>query len=120
MMPGLWLGRKAKARKKEILKTLPVPIGLQTISVESGRGFDPALMRLTEKRHSALSRQFARVRSEMRIGNQKREALREMGDRVTVADLTTVVSAVIPADQLGAAPFQVLRIQSEAMRVRHR
>jgi tight adherence protein C len=34
--------------------------------------------------------------------------------------LTTFVSAVIQADQLGVAITQVLRIQSEAMRIKRR
>jgi tight adherence protein C len=120
MLPGIWLSRQIKKRKKEISKTLPDAIDLLTISVESGLGFDPALMRVAEKWDNHLSREFARVLSEMRIGKSKREALREMALRVEDDGLTTFVSAVIQADQLGVAITQVLRIQSEAMRVRRR
>jgi tight adherence protein C len=120
MLPGIWLKREIKARKKEIIKALPDAIDLLTISVESGLGFDPALMRVAEKWDNHLSREFARVLSEMRIGKSKREALREMAQRVGEDGLTSFVSAVIQADQLGVAITQVLRIQSEAMRIRRR
>jgi tight adherence protein C len=120
LLPGIWLKRQIKARKKEITKTLPDAIDLLTISVESGLGFDPALMRVAEKWDNHLSREFARVLSEMRIGKSKREALREMAQRVGEDGLASFVSAVIQADQLGVAITQVLRIQSEAMRVRRR
>ena len=120
LLPGIWIKRQIKARKKEITKALPDAIDLLTISVESGLGFDPALMRVAEKWDNHLSREFARVLSEMRIGKSKREALREMSIRVGEDGLTTFVSAVIQADQLGVAITQVLRIQSEAMRVRRR
>ena len=120
LMPGIWLDRKIKARRKEITKSLPDAIDLLTISVESGLGFDPALMRVAEKWDNALTREFARVLSEMRIGKTKREALREMAERVEEDGLSTFVSAVIQADQLGVAISQVLRIQSEAMRTRRR
>ncbi len=120
MLPGIWISRKIKARRKEITKTLPDAIDLLTISVESGLGFDPAMMRVAEKWDNNISREFARVLSEMRIGKSKREALREMSQRVDEDGLTTFVSAVIQADQLGVAITQVLRIQSEAMRVRRR
>ena len=95
MLPGIWLDRKAKARKKEITEALPDAIDLLTISVESGLGFDPALMRVAEKWDNALTREFARVLSEMRIGKAKREALREMALRVNVDDLSTFVGSVI-------------------------
>lgn len=120
MLPGIWLSRKGKARKKEILRSLPDAIDLLTISVESGLGFDPALLRVAEKWDNALTREFARMLSEMRIGKSKREALREMADRCGIDDLSVFVSSVIQADQLGVAISQVLRIQSEAMRMRRR
>lgn len=120
ILPNMWLGRKIKARRKEITKTLPDAIDLLTISVESGLGFDPALMRVAEKWDNALTREFARVLSEMRIGKTKREALREMAIRVDDDGLSTFVSSIIQADQLGVPITQVLRIQSEAMRQRRR
>lgn len=120
MMPGIWLDRKIKSRRVEIRKALPDAIDLLTISVESGLGFDPALMRVAEKWDNALTREFARVLSEMRIGKPKREALREMAQRIDEDGLTVFVSSVIQADQLGVAITHVLRIQSEAMRTRRR
>jgi tight adherence protein C len=120
VLPGVWLDRKVKARKKEIQKSLPDAIDLLSISVESGLGFDPALMRVAEKWDNALTREFARVLSEMRIGKARREALREMSERVDDDSLTTFVSSVIQADQLGVPITQVLRIQSEALRVKRR
>lgn len=120
LLPNIWLDRKIKARRKEITKSLPDAIDLLTISVESGLGFDPALQRVAEKWDNALTREFARVLSEMRIGKTKREALREMANRADEDGLTTFVSSVIQADTLGVPITQVLRIQSEAMRVRRR
>jgi len=120
VLPNIWLDRKRKARRKEITRSLPDAIDLLTISVESGLGFDPALQRVAEKWDNALTREFARVLSEMRIGKTKREALREMSLRADEDSLTTFVSSVIQADTLGVPITQVLRIQSEAMRVKRR
>jgi tight adherence protein C len=91
-----------------------------TISVESGLGFDPALMRVAEKWDNALTQEFGRLLSEMRIGKSKRQGLREMADRCGVDDLRVFVSSVVQADQLGVAISQVLRIQSEAMRLKRK
>jgi tight adherence protein C len=120
LLPNIWVDRKIKSRRKEITKSLPDAIDLLTISVESGLGFDPALQRVAEKWDNALTREFARVLSEMRIGKAKRDALREMAVRADEDGLTTFVSSVIQADTLGVPITQVLRIQSEAMRLRRR
>ncbi len=57
---------------------------------------------------------------EIRLGKLRREALRDMADRLDVAELTSFVAAVIQSEQLGVSMAKVLRIQSDQMRVRRR
>lgn len=120
MIPGVWLSRKIKERRKEIKLALPDAIDLLTISVEAGLGFDPALQRVVDKWDNALTREMARMLSEMRIGKSRREAMRELALRCNVDDLNIFVSSIIQADQLGVSITQVLRTQSQQMRVRRR
>lgn len=120
MIPGIWLDRKIKARRKEIQLALPDAIDLLTISVEAGLGFDPAMQRVVEKWNNALTREFARMLSEMRIGKSRREAMRELTQRCGVDDLNVFISSIVQADQLGVSITQVLRTQSKQMRIRRR
>lgn len=118
--PIFWLGRKIKDRQKKILKQLPDAMDLLTISVESGLGFDAAMSKVAEKWDNELSRAFARVLSEIRVGKLRREGLRDMAARIEVPDFTNFIAAIIQADQLGVSIAKVLRIQSEQMRVKRR
>lgn len=119
-LPLLWLGRKIRARQSAILKQLPDAMDLLTISVESGLGFDAAMGKVAEKWDNELSRAFARVIAEVRVGKLRREALRDMSARAEVPDFTNFIAAVIQADQLGVSIGKVLRIQSEQMRIKRR
>lgn len=120
MIPGVWLSRKIKARKSEIQMALPDAIDLLTISVEAGLGFDPALQRVAEKWDNELTREFRRMLNEIRMGKSRREALREMANRVNIDDLNVFIASVVQADQLGVSISQVLRVQSKQMRLRRR
>jgi tight adherence protein C len=120
LAPSFWLGKKIKARQKIILKTLPDAIDLMTISVEAGLAFDGAMQRVADKWSNALSMEFQRAISEMRVGKTKRDALREIVARTGVPDLSTFVASIIQADQLGVSISKVLRVQSEQMRIRRR
>jgi tight adherence protein C len=120
MIPGIWLSRKIKDRKKAIQVALPDAIDLLTISVEAGLGFDPALQRVTEKWDNELTYEFKRMLHEMRIGKSRREAMRELATRCNVDDLNVFVSSIIQADQLGVSITQVLRTQSRQIRLRRR
>jgi tight adherence protein C len=120
LLPGVWLGNRIKRRKSAIIRALPDAIDLLTISVEAGLGFDPALQRVVEKWDNELTREFARMLSEIRMGQSRREALRDLAERTNVDDLNVFVSAVVQADQLGVSITQVLRVQSKQMRMRRR
>jgi tight adherence protein C len=120
MIPGIWLDRKIKERKRSIQLALPDAIDLLTISVEAGLGFDPALSRVAEKWDNVLTLEFRRLLSEMRMGKSRREAMREMVTRTNVDDLNVFIASIIQADQLGVSISQVLRVQSRQMRIRRR
>lgn len=120
VFPGIWLDRKMRARKKNILKSMPDALDLLTISVEAGLGFDLALQRVAEKWDNELSKEFTRVISDTRLGTPRRESMRMMADRCGVEDLNNFVQAIVQAEQLGVSIGKILKVQSEQMRIRRR
>jgi tight adherence protein C len=120
LLPTLWLSSKISRRQTEIVKALPDALDLLTISVEAGLGFDAAMQKVAEKWENELSLAFNRVIQEIQMGKLRREALRDMADRMDVTDVNSFVAAIIQADQLGVSIAKVLRIQSEQMRIRRR
>jgi tight adherence protein C len=119
-LPVLSLGRTISKRQDDIIRSLPDALDLLTICVEAGLGFDAAMSRVAEKWDNELSVAFTRVLQEIQLGKLRREALRDMADRMEVRDVSTFVAAIIQAGQLGVSLARVLRIQSDQMRVRRR
>ena len=120
MLPQLWLRSIIDRRKAAIIKKLPDALDLMTICVDAGLTFDGAMDRVHQKWRDPLSMEFGRVIYEMQLGKSRRQSLRDMVDRMDVADVTSFVASVLQADQLGVSIGKVLRIQSEQMRVRRR
>jgi len=120
LLPGMWLGRRIKQRKHNIVKALPDALDLLTISVEAGLAFDLALMRVADKWDNELSNEFKRVLTDTRLGRSRRDALKDMAQRTGVEDVQTFVAAIIQAEQLGVSIGKILRIQSDQMRIRRR
>jgi tight adherence protein C len=119
-LPLLWLRSKIRNRQSEIVKTLPDALDLLTITVEAGMGFDGAIQKVSEKWDNELSKGFAKVTQEMRLGVPRRDALKNMDRNMGVSDVTTFVAAIIQAEQLGVSIAKILRVQSEQMRVKRR
>jgi tight adherence protein C len=120
VFPGLWLDRKIRTRKYNILKSMPDALDLLTISVEAGLGFDLALGRVADKWENELAKEFQRVLSDTRLGTPRRDAMKMMSERCGVEDLSNFVQAIIQAEQLGVSIGKILKVQSEQMRVRRR
>jgi tight adherence protein C len=120
VVPETMMQSKAKHRGKEIQRDLPDILDLLTVSVEAGLGFDAALVKVVERKKGPLAEEFGTVLREIRVGKPRKDALRELSERVTVDDITSLVSAVIQADQLGVGISNILRIQAEQVRTKRR
>ncbi len=119
-LPDLWLSRKIKSRQEEIQKFLPDAIDILAISVEAGQGFIGALNTLSSRKHNALTSEFDRFRNEVAAGKGRRDAFKDLALRTGVEDLSNFVAAMIQADQLGIGVAEVLRSQSEELRIKRR
>ncbi len=118
--PQLWLQSRINSRQNEVRKAMPDALDLLTICVEAGLGFDAAMSKVSEKWENELSIMFGRAIREVQLGKTQREALRDMADRIGLAELTSFVAAVIQSQILGVSLAKVLRIQSDQMRVKRR
>ena len=120
VVPRMMLGSAVSRRKEAIIKKLPDALDLMTICVEAGLTFDGAMTKVDEKWEDPLSNEFGRVVNEIQLGKTRRQSLKDMSDRLDVADVQTFVASILQADQLGVSVGKVLRIQSDQMRVRRR
>lgn len=119
MFPALNVKERAKARKKSIALHLPDTLDLLTVSVEAGLDFMSALRRVVEKhRPGPLKDELERFFKQTELGRPRRDALREMANRVQLQDLSAVVSSLIQVDRLGVSIGPVLSTQSDMLRIR--
>jgi tight adherence protein C len=117
--PWAWLRGALKERQRSIESALPFVLDLLTLSVEAGLDFMTAIQRIIEKRAiDPLTEELVRVFREVLLGKTRKEALKDMADRVGQDDLNTVVQALVQADELGVSIGSMLRIQAEQMRTR--
>ena len=120
IMPNMYLDAKIARRQDNVRKALPDALDLLTICVEAGLGFNAAMQKVAEKWDNELSIAFQRTLQEMQLGKLRREALRDMAERIGAAEFESFVAAVIQSEQLGVSMAKILRIQADDMRVRRR
>ena len=99
---------------------LPDSMDLMTICVEAGLGLDAAFHRVSEKQRGPLVDEIRHMLREIGLGKSRREGLLDFADRTDLEEVRTFANAVIQAEQLGTSLAQILRAQSERLRVRRR
>jgi tight adherence protein C len=119
-LPFYIVNSRAKQRQHAIVKSLPDAFDLITTCVEAGLGLDAALSRVAEKVQGPFAQELSRSLREIALGKTRRDALKELGDRTQVPDLMQFTNAVIQAEAMGSSIGQVLRVQSDQLRVRRR
>jgi tight adherence protein C len=119
-LPSLYLSATISRRQEAIVKKFPDALDLMSICVDAGLPFDGAMARVHEKWDDPLADEFGRVIYEVQLGKSRRQAMRDMGNRMDVNDVSSFVAAILQAEHLGVSIGKVLRIQSEQMRIRRR
>jgi tight adherence protein C len=116
--PEMILSSRIRSRREAVRGDLPDALDLLAVSVEAGLGFDGAITKLTEHMEGPLVDEFSLLLSEMRMGESRQTALKNMVVRVDTTELSSFVRAVIQADQLGISLGRILRVQATDSRLR--
>jgi tight adherence protein C len=93
---------------------------LVTTCVEAGLGLDAALARVAEKTEGPFASELQAMMRDVALGKLRREAMQELADRIGVEELTSFITSIIQAEQLGVGIAQVLRVQSDQLRTKRR
>jgi tight adherence protein C len=116
MFPDIRLQAAVQKQQHNFLRALPGFLDLLALSVEAGMGFDSAVLRLTEiLEPGPLIWRFQTFLRSVNVGKTRVEALREMSQKVDLADFTSFANVVIQATETGASMGPVLRTASADM-----
>lgn len=113
---SFFLRGRVKSRKEAIVQNLPDVMDLLVVSVEAGLGLDAAIVRQYSKNKNAVLTELNNAIREVQMGVPRKIALKEMADRCDVKQLTSFVTALLQADQLGVSIKSVLEVQAERLR----
>ncbi|MEN6304781.1 MAG: type II secretion system F family protein [Armatimonadia bacterium] len=117
--PEAGLNMLIRRRHAEIRRSLPDVIDLLAVSAEAGAGLDGSLGIVARRKPGALSDEFNRLLLEVRLGKGRDEAWADLAERVDLPELRAFVSALEQAEEMGVSIANTLRVQSDAIRIKH-
>lgn len=120
LLPPVWLRRMVNSRQEKIRRSLPDALDMLSVCADAGLGFDQSLQRVSEQWRTPIAIELGRVVSEMEMGLSRKEALRNLANRLDVSELSSFVAVIIQSDQLGMSISDTLHSQAEQMRIERR
>lgn len=117
MGPTMYLRSRVSSHQTGIKKQLPDAMDLLCVCIEAGLGFDAALLKVSQKLSGPFIDELLIVYREIQMGRTRREALQNLCDATDLDELKTFASALVQAEQLGIPINNVMRAQSEQLRI---
>ena len=123
LLPDKILSFMVNSRQDRLRRGLADALDLLVVSVEAGLGLNSALTRVSEEMkhvHPDIADEFGLVNTEIRMGRQREEALRNLAERSGVEDLRSLCAMLIQTDRFGTSIARAIRVYSEALRTKRR
>jgi tight adherence protein C len=118
--PRYWISKQRVKRQDDISDGVSDTLDQLTICVESGLGFDAALVRVASTNEGPLAAELEHTVSDMRAGVPRDQALRALAERAQIPDIKTLTQALIQAQRHGMPLAETLRQQSVEVRDRRK
>jgi tight adherence protein C len=119
--PNLWVKMRTQRRQQKILEGFPDALDLLTVCVEAGLGLDSALNQVADEismSNRVLSDELKLVNLELRAGQSRQNALRNLSLRTDLEDVNNFTTLLIQTDNFGTSIGQTLRVHSDTMRTK--
>ena len=119
VLPGLWLRSRIAGRRKAIIRVLPEVIDLLALCIGAGLDFLMALTKvvgLKRFQKEPLIEELSAALQEIKFGKRRAEALKTMGRRLNLSELSSFVRTVVQADRMGTPIGEVLAVHAEDVR----
>lgn len=116
--PELSLSDRRKKREAQIIRMLPVYLDFITMAVQAGMNLNGALLQAVDKGpEGPLQLEIQKVLRDIKAGVGRVEALRNMGERLDIKEITSLVAAIAQAEKSGSSVGETLKLQSDQRRV---
>ncbi|HXH13864.1 MAG TPA: type II secretion system F family protein [Alphaproteobacteria bacterium] len=119
--PNLWVKMRTQRRQRKITEGFPDALDLMTVCVEAGLGLDAALNQVAAEismNNQVLGEELKLVNLELRAGQSRQNALRNLSLRTDLEDVNNFTTLLIQTDHFGTSMGQALRVHSDTMRTK--
>lgn len=118
-LPQYWVQRRLQMRQQEIVSGFADALDLMLVCIEAGQSLDQCINRVAKESRAgypALADEFEMVAHEIKAGKERVTVLKDMSERVGIADVSSFVTTLVQSATFGTSIAEALRVYSAEMR----
>jgi tight adherence protein C len=118
-LPQYWVQRRVQQRTEQIVQGFPDALDMMLVCVEAGQSLDQSILRVAKETrvgYPALADEFDMVANEVKAGKERVAVLKDMSERVGIADVSSFVTTLVQSATFGTSIAEALRVYSAEMR----
>ncbi|MAJ46303.1 MAG: hypothetical protein CBC35_03190 [Planctomycetes bacterium TMED75] len=118
-IPYIYINSKWQSRRSEVGDAMPLMLDMLDVTTAAGHSVDDAwdsVQRQMLGVSPALSEEMQLVSLEIRLGESRERALKEMAERTGVGDAAALASLLTQSERFGSGLSETFRAQAESMR----
>jgi len=122
-MPLLWLMRRHQLRLRSISRQFPFFLDMVGLGLDAGLNLQASVqLSLEHVGEGALHQEWSKMLAEMRAGQSRTQALRQLSHRLHLPSMRQLISSLIQGESMGFSLGRIIQVyadQQRAQRLMH-
>lgn len=116
-LPVIWLKRAHLRRLKQISRQLPFFLDMVGLGLDAGLNLQSAVqLALEHVGEGALHQEWSKMLADLRAGQSRAQALRQMSQRLDLASLRQLISSLIQGEAMGFSLSRIIQVYADQQR----
>lgn len=116
-MPVLWLKRQQKSRLQLITQKLPFFLDMVGLGLDAGMNLQASFqLALDHIGSGPLHEEWSKMLAEMRAGQPRAQALRQLSQRLNLTSVRQLISSIIQGEAMGFSLGRIIQVYADQQR----
>lgn len=116
-LPVIWLKRAHLHRLKQISRQLPFFLDMVGLGLDAGLNLQSAVqLALEHVGEGALHQEWSKMLADLRAGQSRAQALRQLSQRLDLASLRQLISSLIQGEAMGFSLSRIIQVYADQQR----
>jgi tight adherence protein C len=116
-MPLLWLMRRHQLRLRSISRQFPFFLDMVGLGLDAGLNLQASVqLALEHVGEGALHQEWSKMLAEMRAGQSRTQALRQLSQRLHLPSMRQLISSLIQGESMGFSLGRIIQVYADQQR----